>query len=87
MKGYPAANQMLDKWGKKFEVIFNVSLGSFIGTLVIFGIQDFDIIKFDKYLQRIGYQIKRDGSQKDYILKKYGQEAVNLINELIGKRQ
>jgi len=83
MKGYPAANAMLDEWGDKFKTIFNISLGSFVGYGVIWGFQDFDIVKFDTYIQRLGYQIERDGSLKDYVLKRYGKGAVKLIKDLI----
>jgi len=83
MKGYPAANRMLNKWGDKFKATFNISLGSFIGYCVIWDIQDFDIVKFDTYLQRLGYQIEKDGSISDYVRKHFGQKAVELIRDLI----
>ncbi len=84
MEGYPAANRMLSTWGKKFQGMFGITLGAFVGRLVVLGIQDFDIIKFDTYLQKLGYRTEEDGSMKDYITKEYGQEAVNLIEELNG---
>ena len=85
MRGYPAANRMLNIWGDRFKAFFGISLGSFMGMLVVFGIQDFDVIKFDTYLQKLGYRVEQDGSMNNYITKEYGQEATDLIKELIGK--
>ncbi len=84
MEGYPVANRMLSTWGKRFQGMFGITLGAFVGRLVVLNIQDFDIIKFDTYLQKLGYRIEEDGSMNDYITKEWGQEAVNLIKELIG---
>ncbi len=84
MRGYPAANRMLSIWGDRFKGIFGISLGSFMGMLVVFGIKDFDVVKFDTYLQRLGYRTEKDGSTNNYVTKKYGQQATDLIKELIG---
>jgi hypothetical protein len=37
-------------------------------------------IKLDDELHSLGYTEEKDGSINDYVLKKYGQEAVDLIN-------
>ena len=35
---------------------------------------------FDDELEKLGYDIEKDGSINDYVLKKYGQKAVDFIN-------
>jgi len=87
MREIPAVKEMMNRQGDRFRATFDVPLSGFMGKLIIFGIKDFDIVRFDKYLQNIGYGIRKDGSMEDYITKQYGQEATDLVREIIGDRQ
>lgn len=73
------------KLDPEFKTCFKTSIKPFIGILAITGIaKDFDIIKFDDYMsQHKGYNIKTDGSLNQFINKKYGEKAVNLIKDLL----
>jgi len=76
--------QAMDKYGKEFKGTFGVDLSVFVDKrLIIFGIFGFDIIKFDDYMKLRGYDIERDGSLNDYVLKRYGKKAVDLVLNLI----
>ena len=57
----------------KFKEIFSIDLHPLMNF--IFG---FDIVEFHKWLQT-----PNDLSIKDYVIKKYGLEAANLIKKLI----
>ncbi len=73
----------LSKYDKKFREVFELELVDFLDSLIFCGIFSFDIIKFDKYMQGRGYDIRKHGSLKEYISKNYGEKAVKLIEELI----
>lgn len=42
-----------------------------------------DIIKFDDWLHQQRYIEKKHGSMRDYILKTYGKEAIDFIEDLL----
>lgn len=80
----PKLAEMMDKYDKEFQETFDgLHVNYFVGSLVLFGVADFDILKFEKYLQRLGYQVETDGSMKDYITKRWNKRASELISELI----
>ena len=79
----PGVKKMMDKYGAEFKEIFDTELNHFVGNLWIVGIADFDIVKFDKYMEtRRSYEDK-DSSLAEYIEKKYGERGRKLIDELI----
>ena len=44
-----------------------------------------DIIKFDSWLEiNHGYDIKKHGSMSDFVKMKFGQDAVDFIEKLLG---
>jgi len=63
----------------EFFGFFGISLQKFHNAIT-----GFDIIKFDNYLKN-KYDNYEDGrtSTKDFIKKKFGEKAVNLIEKLI----
>jgi len=77
--------QLMWQHDKEFFSIFGVHINKFAGRLTyMFGLPDFDIVKFDDYMHRSqGYQEEKDGSLKNFIQKKYGDRAAELIEELI----
>lgn len=68
--------------GKKFKEIFDVPLMKFVDEM-LFSITHqfhFDIIKFDDWLQnKHGYETEKDGSIKDFVAKKWGDKACELL--------
>jgi hypothetical protein len=61
------------KYGRQFQSIFAMPVHKFLHP--IFG---FDVIRFDEFLR-----VPDGTSTKHFIEKKYGNEAVKLIQELI----
>jgi len=52
--------------------------------LLGFGWVSFDVIKFDEYMQtKFGYDIRKDGSLMNFIEKKFGKDAVELIKRYL----
>lgn len=86
MREISKLKEMMDKWDDEFHKIFNCHVNHFVGFLVCFGVADFDILKFDKHLQKLGYSTKKDGSMNDYITKRWGTRACELIEELISAK-
>ena len=67
-----------------FQKTFGISLHKFRNSsLVLCGVWDFDIIKFDDYLHTKGYSEEKDGSMSEYINTTYGDIAKRLIEELL----
>lgn len=84
MYKYPIVEKYMIKYDRQFHKYFDVHLNKFIELLVLYGIWDFDISKFDDYMvKKYNYKIKKDGSLKQFLKKKFGQETVNLIQKLI----
>lgn len=84
MNRYPIVDKIMLKYDEQFYNLFQVHINKFIGLLVLFGYWDFDLFKFNDYMiSRYGYKIKKDGSLKQFLKKKFGQEAVDLIQVLI----
>ena len=80
----PAVKKIMDKYGAEFKEIFGIEIASFAGKLWVVGISDFDIVKFDKYMEtRRSYEDK-DISLAEFVEKKYGKRGKELIDELIG---
>lgn len=75
--------RMIDKYGDEFKEIFNTELNHFVSKLWIIGIADFDIVKFDKYMETRRSYEEKDMSLIDYVRMKYGEKGSELINELI----
>ena len=67
----------------KFEETFGVSKAKFADRLMMWvtGKYVLDIIKFDEWLHDTqGYTEEKDGSINNFVEKKWGKEAVKLIN-------
>lgn len=58
----------------KFRVFFNMNLGNYWNIVT-----GFNIIKFDEDLNHS----HKEGSLKDYLKEKFGEPAMNLIQELL----
>jgi len=86
MREIPKLREMMNQWDDEFNKIFHLHVNYFAGRLVLFGIADFDVAKFDDYLHKLGYQEEKDGSMKNYITKRWGKRACELIEELIKAR-
>jgi len=69
----------LDKYDGRFKKIFGVSIKPFYSRLLLMvGIQNFDIVAFDRWLRT-----PNNVSIQDYVKEKFGQEGVDLINEIL----
>ena len=79
----PAVMEMITKYGTEFKEIFDAEINWFAGKLCLFGIPDFDILKFDEFMQKWGYREHKDGSLADYVYLKYGERGRDLIDELL----
>lgn len=79
----PESVKKLMEYNEEFKKIFDVNVNDFAGNLSIFGIPDFDIVEFDKHMERLGYRVEKDGSLADYIESNYGIEGKELIDKLI----
>ncbi len=80
----------MDKFGKQFNLIFGpeIHLNYFMDAICYLTRNfSFDIIKFDKWAERQGYQTERDGALSAWIQKKYGKGARNLINQILGRQK
>lgn len=81
----PEAKSFTMHFAKPIKDTFGFYSSSFIcshslqcGTLAL------DIVAFDAYLtRREGYDIDRDGSLADYVGKRWGPKAVELVEHLI----
>jgi len=83
MQTPPKLAEMMNKYDKEFQETFDgLHVNYFVGSLILFGVADFDILKFEKYLQKLGYNGEKE-SMNDYITKRWGERASNLIKELI----
>ena len=69
----------------EFIRYFNKSNKEFIDKLLLgLGWVSFDVIKFDEYMQtKFGYDIRKDGSLMNFIEKKFGKDAVELIKRYL----
>ena len=83
LREVPESMKKLMSYNEEFKKIFDVNVNKFAGNLCLLGIPDFDIVKFDKHMWRLGYRIEEDGSLAEFIEKKYGVRAKDLIDELI----
>jgi len=75
--------KMLNKYGNEFKEVFNTTLGRFTGKLWMVGIADFDLAKFDKYMETRRNYDERDISLADFVEERYGKRGKELIEELI----
>ena len=81
----PAVKAMMDKFGDEFKEIFGVEIAPFAGKLWMVGIPDFDIVKFESFLEKVGYKSENgEESMAEFVEKKYGIRGKILIDELIG---
>lgn len=78
-----SVKKMLNKYGDKFKEIFDTTFGQFVGKLWVVGIADFDLVKFDKYMETRRSYDKRDISLADFVEKRYGKRGKELVEELI----
>ena len=77
----------MEKFDKEFNLIFDIHLNHFMDALCYVGrVFSFDVIKFDGWAEKKGYQIERDGSLADWVAKKYGKGAKDLINKILGEK-
>lgn len=68
----------------KFKEVFGKSVYEFVGLLAAFGVWDFDIVKFDRWLTNCeGYRIETDGSMASFVEKKFGRRGHSLVKELL----
>ena len=76
--------EMMVKYGVEFREIFDTELSQFIGKLWIVGIADFDIVKFERFLEKVGY-VPGDGKQSmaEFVKMRYGEEGSKLIDKLL----
>ena len=51
---------------------------------MIFGLYSLDIVGFENFLKTKGYDPDREGSMKEFIEKKYGKDATDFIQSLLG---
>jgi len=65
--------ELFQTHNRDFLRIFNMSLSSFFSPIV-----GFDVIGFDDYLQ-----VPDGTSTAEYVLENYGQEALDLLSNLI----
>ena len=68
----------------EFARIFNLTANEFMDELMTVILKRFyvDIIKLDNWMTaHKGYDIDKDGSLSDFIMKTYGDEAVKFIEE------
>ena len=75
---------MMDKYGVEFKEIFDREINQFIGKLWIVGVTDFDIVKFETFLEKVGY-VPDDGKQSmdEFVKVRYGERGSKLINKLL----
>ena len=73
------------KYSELFDKIFGVSMFDYRDEqLAEFKLYNFDIVKFDGFLHdKKGYDEDKDGSMRDFIMKKYGAEAVAIMEEIL----
>ena len=79
----PALLEMMNKHGTEFKEIFDAEIHWFAGKLCAIGIQDFDIVKFNDFLEKQGYVLEKDGSMDDYVESRYGKRGKELIDKLL----
>jgi len=72
-----------------FKTYFDVDSKLFLEPLITMVTQkfDLDIIKFDGWLHKQGYIEEEHGSMREYIVLKYGKDAVLFIDGLLGTRK
>ena len=71
---------------EKFKMFFGIDLANYQDTLLMVVTRQFsfDIFAFDTYCKKfLGYREEKDGSLKDFITKKYGEDACKLIMDLL----
>ena len=70
----------------KFKNVFGIDLSNFKDTIpmMVTGNFSFDIVSFDKFChQSFGYSEDKDGSLSQFISKKFGKDANQLISFLL----
>lgn len=71
---------------EKFKEIFGIDLAGY-KDIVIMGMTrrfSFNIIAFDDYCRKfLRYREEKDGSLRDFITKKYGEDACKLVIDLL----
>ena len=77
-----AVSSMMHKYGDKFKEIFDAEINWFAGKLCFIGIPSFDIVKFNGFMRKRGYN-ENDSSLADYIEKNYGKKGKELVDELL----
>ena len=79
-----AVNNMMYKYGDEFREIFDAEVNWFAGKLCFIGIPSFDIVKFETFLEKVGYESESgEESMAEFVEKKYGKRGNELIAELI----
>ena len=68
---------------KEFENVFGVSVYQFAGMLCLFGVWDFDILKFEKWLKCQGYNPDGDGSIRQFCDNRFKVGAGDLIGKVL----
>lgn len=72
----------------KFREAFNLNLNEFTESMLSLqtGAPQFAMLRFDKYMEKyLGYSVEENGGQslKEFIKKRYGQPAIEIIQELM----
>lgn len=79
-----AVREIMDKYGTEFKEIFGVEISPFAGKLLIVGIPDFDIVKFETFLEKEGYKSEIGvESMAEFVERRYGERGRKLIDELL----
>lgn len=50
---------------------------------ILRGHYEFDLLAFETWLEKHGYRLDQEGSIADFILRKYGRDAMNFISNLL----
>lgn len=83
-----AVKKMMDKYGDEFKEIFDAEISLFAGKVWMVKIPDFDILKFEIFLEKNGYDSTGGKeSMAEFVEKKYGWRGRELISKLISMEE
>lgn len=76
--------RVIDKYNPTFKSYFGKSLWEFTDKLMLMaGIFQFDIFAFEEYITRYYGYVKDGTSIRDFVDKKFGSKACELIEKLL----
>ena len=77
-------NKMMDKYGKEFRDVFGVEVNAFARKLWMVGITYFDILEFEWFLNREGYDsYSGKESMAEFVERVYGKRGKELVDDLL----